>query len=157
MLAGLTVSFLFLSAPAILLISAQPYAHPLTLNAVLDYHLPHPDHTDQPSIRILQSSFSAEQPTYTLHAVPTTIYRPRSSEALLQARLRSLIHAQSEAVEWDRVEVLGPDVEDRHTLVQLARMAANAYAKLGEKNWYDIDPAWNIVSSPYSFVLYLSN
>ncbi|KAG6910289.1 hypothetical protein DXG01_011686 [Tephrocybe rancida] len=39
--------------------------------------------------------------------------------------------------------VLGPDVEDRHTLSQLARMSGNAYALPGQKNWYEVDMAWN--------------
>ncbi|KAF5387003.1 hypothetical protein D9615_001572 [Tricholomella constricta] len=59
------------------------------------------------------------------------------------ARLRSLHERESEIVEWDQVEVLGPDVEDRHTLAQLARMAGNAYALPGRKNWYEVDQAWN--------------
>lgn len=81
----------------------------------------------------------------TLSARPTTVYRPRSQAALEQARLRSLRHAESEEVEWDLVETLGPDVQDKHTLSQLARMTANAYALPG-KGQYDIDPVWNNVS-----------
>lgn len=42
--------------------------------------------------------------------------------------------------------MLGPDIEDRHTLSQLARISGNAYALPGQKNWYDIDSAWNVVS-----------
>ncbi|KAF8735146.1 hypothetical protein AX14_002653 [Amanita brunnescens Koide BX004] len=49
----------------------------------------------------------------------------------------------SEPVEWDAVETLGPDIEDRHTLVQLARMAGDAYSLPGSSNWYDVDDVWN--------------
>jgi lipase ATG15 len=56
-----------------------------------------------------------------------------------------LHYQESERVEWDRIETLGPDVEDRHTLAQLARMSGNAYAIPGQKNWYDVDGAWNTV------------
>ncbi|TRM62573.1 Alpha/Beta hydrolase protein [Schizophyllum amplum] len=59
------------------------------------------------------------------------------------SRLRSLHRFQTEPVEWDRVEILGPDVEDRHTLAQLSRMAGNAYALPDQSSWYDLDPAWN--------------
>ncbi|KAH9981326.1 Alpha/Beta hydrolase protein [Lactifluus volemus] len=45
---------------------------------------------------------------------------------------------------------LGPDVEDRHTLSQLARISGNAYALPGQSNWYDIDSAWNI-SFPFGW------
>lgn len=88
-------------------------------------------------------------PSITLKAKPTTVYRPRSLEALHRARLRSLYHQESEDVEWDRIEILGPDVENKHTLSQLARMSANAYAVPGQKNWYEIDDAWNTVCCAY--------
>lgn len=85
------------------------------------------------------------EPSMTVKAVPTTVYRPRSLEALHHARLRSLHLAESEVVEWDRLDILGPDIEDKHTLSQLARMAGNAYALPGQKNWYEVDMAWNTV------------
>ncbi|TFK63238.1 alpha/beta-hydrolase [Pluteus cervinus] len=79
----------------------------------------------------------------TLKARPTTVYRPKSLEAHHQARLRSLRHQETIPIKWDELEVLGPDIEDRHTLVQLARMSGNAYALPGQRNWYEIDPVWN--------------
>ena len=84
-------------------------------------------------------------PTLTLAARPTTVYRPRSLEALQNARRRSQQHLQSEHVEWVRVNTIGPDIEDQHTIAQLGRMTGNAYALPGRPNWYDIDPAWNHV------------
>lgn len=87
-------------------------------------------------------------PTLSLKAVQTTVYRPSSYEALKHARWRSIHQAQSEPVEWIETQVLGPDVTDRHTLAQLARMAANAYQLPWKDNWYELDPAWNTVSSP---------
>ncbi|KIP12275.1 hypothetical protein PHLGIDRAFT_27422 [Phlebiopsis gigantea 11061_1 CR5-6] len=51
--------------------------------------------------------------------------------------------AESEAIEWDEVHMLAPDVEDKHTLAQLARMAGNAYAVPGESSWYELDRTWN--------------
>ena len=72
-------------------------------------------------------------PSWTLKAVPTTVHRPRF--------VQDLRHTP-----WDPIEVLGPDIGDRHTLSQLARISGNAYALPGQKNWYDIDSAWNIVS-----------
>ena len=72
-------------------------------------------------------------PSWTLKAVPTTVYRPRYLQDLHN-------------IPWDPIEVLGPDIEDKHTLSQLARISGNAYALPGQKNWYDIDSAWNIVS-----------
>ncbi|KAH0830627.1 alpha beta-hydrolase [Lanmaoa asiatica] len=98
----------------------------------------------------LFSSYSFPQhfhPTLSLKAVPTTVYRPSSYEALQHARWRSVHQAQSEPIEWIETQVLGPDVTDRHTLAQLARMAANAYQLPWKDNWYELDPSWNINAS----------
>ncbi|KAG6868683.1 hypothetical protein C0993_011913 [Termitomyces sp. T159_Od127] len=78
-----------------------------------------------------------------LRTRPTTVFRPRSLEALHHARLRSLRNRESEIAEWEELTISGPDVEDRHTLSQLARMSGNAYALPGHKNWYEVDAAWN--------------
>ncbi|KAF4603767.1 putative lipase atg15 [Pleurotus pulmonarius] len=85
-----------------------------------------------------------------LLARPTTVYRPRDPAALDRARIRSLRYGQSEPLEWYEKEVLAPDIEDRHTIEQLARMAGNAYALPGQKNWYDVDTAWN-TSFPFGW------
>lgn len=81
-----------------------------------------------------------------LQAIPTTIWRPRSREAYQKARLRSQRDKESEVVEWEEVEVYGPDVQDGYTIAQLARMTGNAYALPGWSNWYDVDIQWNTVS-----------
>lgn len=89
-------------------------------------------------------------PSPALKARPTTVYRPRSLEALHRTRLRSLYHAQSELepLVWDPVDISGPDIEDLHTLTQLSRMSANAYALPSHDNWFEIDHAWNYVRPP---------
>jgi len=93
-------------------------------------------------------SFSQHiRPTLSLKAVPTTVYRPSSYETLEHARWRSIHLGQSEPLRWIETQVLGPDVTDRHTLAQLARMAANAYQLPGENNWYELDPFWNLNAS----------
>lgn len=84
-------------------------------------------------------------PTRTLKSRPTTVYRPRSLEALHHARQRSLRFDESEKVYWDSTDIQGPDIEDLHTLAQLARMSGNAYALPGQKSWYDVDTAWETV------------
>ena len=89
-------------------------------------------------------------PSPILKVRPTTVYRPRSLEALHRTRLRSLYHAQSELepLIWDPVEISGPDIEDLHTLAQLSRMSANAYTlPLDGENWFEVDHAWNSVRS----------
>ncbi|KAI0062303.1 alpha/beta-hydrolase [Artomyces pyxidatus] len=134
-------------------ILSRPHSIPLSFTgAELAYDLPepHPEHAHQARLRLSSLPQEAADPTFTVNAVPTTVYRPRSVDAMLHARSRSLRHAQSEIVEWDPVDMLGPDVEDRHTLAQLARMTGNAYALPGQKNWYEVDPVWN-VSFPFGW------
>ncbi|GJE90754.1 alpha/beta-hydrolase [Phanerochaete sordida] len=87
---------------------------------------------------------------FSLRARPTTVYRPRNPDVLQHARWRSRHLQESEPVEWEPADILGPDVEDRHTLAQLARMSANAYAQIGQSNWFDIDPIWN-TSFPFGW------
>ncbi|KAJ7449961.1 alpha/beta-hydrolase [Mycena latifolia] len=101
-----------------------------------------------PTVVTFQGQSTA--PSASLKARPTTVYRPRSPEAFHRARWRSLNLAESEPVEWEPHDILGPDVEDLHTLAQLARMTGNAYALPGQSNWYDVDPAWN-TSFPFGW------
>lgn len=82
-------------------------------------------------------------PSPTIKVRPTTVYRPRSVDLIHEARVRSMRYGESIPFEWVRAEVLGPDVQDRHTLIQLAKMAGDAYALPGKKNWYEVDDAWN--------------
>ena len=44
--------------------------------------------------------------------------------------------------EWEQGQVIGPDVERRETLLQLAKMANNAYASREDTDWYDLGPQW---------------
>lgn len=102
----------------------------------------------------LQTSFTIADhhdtdgaPTWTLRTVPTTVSRPKNPEVYQEARMRSMKHAQTALMEWEDITVHGPDVQNQHTLSQLARMTGNAYSLPGRKSWYDIDPTWNIVSN----------
>jgi lipase ATG15 len=103
------------------------------------------DPLSRPILSSLRSTSTTPIPDFALKARPTTVTRPRSNDILQQARLRSSRHGQCERVEWEEIDTTGPDIEDRHTLAQLARMTGNAYALPGQKNWYDVDPAWNSV------------
>jgi hypothetical protein len=76
---------------------------------------------------------------------PITIYRPRDPLAVQHARNSSLSFQQCNPIEWDELVVPAPDVHDKHTLSQLARMAGNAYALPDSDSWYDLEPTWNRV------------
>lgn len=73
------------------------------------------------------------------------ILRPRSKEAFQRARLRSIREGQTERLDWDENEVVVPDLTDRNTVLELAKLAGNAYQLHGAKNWYDVDEKWNAV------------
>ena len=48
-------------------------------------------------------------------------------------------------VEWDDEEIEGPNVEDRQTLLMLAKMTYNAYVEPQDKDWYDLGEGWPTV------------
>ena len=83
--------------------------------------------------------------SFAVRASPTTVWQPKDPDVVQRARWRSMHLEESEAVEWEEVRMLAPDVEDKHTLAQLARMSGNAYAVPGESNWYELDRTWNRV------------
>ena len=85
-------------------------------------------------------------PEYTLHSRPVKVRRPTSHSALVEARRRSIKFAQSTLLDWDEDEVLGPDVESRETLLELAKITNNAYLEPGEPGWYDLGDEWKVVS-----------
>ncbi|KAJ7664096.1 Alpha/Beta hydrolase protein [Mycena rosella] len=77
-------------------------------------------------------------------------HRPPSAAAYADARLMGMRHAQSPIVAWDAVDVTGPDVRKRATLLQLAKMTSNSYyGEPGHKSWYPLD-GWN-ASLPFGW------
>lgn len=80
---------------------------------------------------------------------PMRISRPRSNSEFQRARLHSMRYSESIPLEWDNVDVLGPDTEDRITLLELAKITGNAYAMdMNQTNWYPLDGKWNTVRLP---------
>ncbi|KAG2049470.1 alpha/beta-hydrolase [Suillus hirtellus] len=69
-------------------------------------------------------------------------HRPQSAKAFHGARLRSIRYDQSEQVLWDTADVLGPNVEERETLLTLAKMTSNAYTSSTASDWYTPE-GWN--------------
>ncbi|KAJ3486567.1 hypothetical protein NLI96_g4150 [Meripilus lineatus] len=94
----------------------------------------------------LDSTSHLTDSEFSIQTMNTKTYRPHSQEAFSYARFSGL-HAQQE-LPWDGLDILGPNVEERETLYLLAKMANNAYALPGDKEWYDIGEEWN---SSYPF------
>ena len=45
--------------------------------------------------------------------------------------------------DWEDVEVAGPDVTDRQTLITLAKMMSNAYVESVGEEWWPLGEKWN--------------
>ncbi|KAI0792607.1 alpha/beta-hydrolase [Abortiporus biennis] len=67
-------------------------------------------------------------------------YKARSQDAFFSARFRG---GGQNTLRWDESETTGPDIEDRSTLQQLAKMSNNAYGNPGDADWYDLGPEFN--------------
>lgn len=93
-------------------------------------------------------SNSKKQPdtSYTIQPRRILTFRPPSFEAFSNARNRSLTFGQSEHLRWDEDEVIGPDVEKRKTLLELAKMTNNAYVDPDDPAWYELGSGWKSVS-----------
>jgi hypothetical protein len=83
--------------------------------------------------------------TYSINARPLKSYRPPSFEAFSSARMRSIEYRQTTPLEWDEDDIIGPDVEDRETLLRLAKMSNNAYYPPDDNEWYDLGEKWTRV------------
>jgi lipase ATG15 len=51
--------------------------------------------------------------------------------------------------DWEDVEVLGPDVTDRQTLITLAKMTSNAYVLPDSGEWWPLE-GWN-ATTPFGW------
>ena len=80
--------------------------------------------------------------TYSLKARRIKRHKPRSQESFARARWRSLYQGESVDLPWDEDEMDGPDVEDRETLLLLAKMTYNAYVEPKDADWYDLGEDW---------------
>lgn len=92
-------------------------------------------HTTTNTSRILFADVHDPSPSlaesHTLSALRHITHRPLRSN-----------NVSSELI-WEEDTVLGPNVTNRHTLLQLAKMTNNAYTNPGDDAWYDLDGKWN--------------
>ena len=93
--------------------------------------------------------------TYSIQTSPTKTYRPSSFVSFSNARLRSLQFGENEWVDWEEDEIMGPNVESRESLLELAKMMNNAYIEPDEPGWYGLNGTWNVVRPFFSDPLFL--
>ena len=101
-------------------------------------------------ISLFLSLHSAFATTRAFKTRSVDVWRPRNHTAVDYARAVSATQEKCHGLQWDKLAVLAPDITDQHTLGQLARMAANAYALPGAPNWWDLDPMWASVRIIYA-------
>ncbi|KAF8609879.1 alpha/beta-hydrolase [Ceratobasidium sp. AG-I] len=95
----------------------------------------------------VQTTFSpSNSSSFKLRTRTQTVHQPRFPNDVMRIRERSLRLQESEVIEWDQKEVIAPDVTDRETLQELAKMTGNAYAQPGHSNWYNMSSRWNTSS-----------
>ncbi|THH26746.1 hypothetical protein EUX98_g7438 [Antrodiella citrinella] len=79
--------------------------------------------------------------TFTLDTRTVKTHKPRSQRAFHSARFQG---TPSDLSIWDEDEVAGPNIDDKDTLLMLAKMTSNDYLTgPGDKGWYDLGPEWN--------------
>lgn len=130
----------------VLLASLLWTKNPPSATSSLRFQLRHEHAVSNTSLIIFSDvapSFTAD--SYGVNTRPVLTHKPSSDAAFSRARLRSLRHMQSELLQWHDEEVVGPDVENRETLLQLAKMTSNSYFEPVDKEWYDLGPRWNNV------------
>ncbi|KAI0326432.1 alpha/beta-hydrolase [Cubamyces sp. BRFM 1775] len=136
-------------APAPVIPAAEPlrfelrHLHAVSPDARVLFH-------DVHTAELAALAEAGEPSTYALRPRRVKAHRPRSQDAFHRARVRSMRFQENEAVDWDEMDVEGPDVESRETLLLLAKMTNNAYLSPGEQGWYELGDRWN-VSYPFGW------
>ena len=90
---------------------------------------------------------------YRIRTRHITTHRPPSFDAYSQARIRSIRYAQSQDLQWEEDGIIGPDVESRESLLELAKMTNNAYVEPDDPGWYDLEGNWSEVRYLFEFYL----
>ena len=96
-------------------------------------------------LQTLTLSDSIKATTYSIKTSLIKTHRPSSFASFSNARLRSLQFGENEWVDWEEDEIVGPNVESRETLLELAKMTNNAYFEPNETGWYGLNGTWNVV------------
>ncbi|KAF8176581.1 alpha/beta-hydrolase [Mycena galopus ATCC 62051] len=90
--------------------------------------------------------------SHTLQTRTISSWKPPSFALHAKARAQSMHFGQSllQDFPWEEDEVTAPDVEDRNTLLELAKMSNNAYVDFNETGWYQLGANWS-VSYPFGW------
>lgn len=128
--------------------------------AKIDWNPTTPTSSSAPTLVSISHPPSSSS-THRLKTRKVKTFKPPPFQVIQQARTWSRAHGQSlnrdasgnrplgypdVDVFWEEEEVEGPDVEDRQTLLELAKMTNNAYVEPQDPAWYDLGDEWVHVS-----------
>lgn len=113
-------------------------------------HLVAPNSQEQVIWELSEDYTAAGKELHRLKSHRRKIHRLRYPERLQESRIRALRLSQTAAVDWDEVEVDMPDLTDRLTVLELAKLTGNAYAIPDSRGWYDTGGKWN-QSAPFGW------
>ncbi|KAJ7865652.1 alpha/beta-hydrolase [Mycena olivaceomarginata] len=90
--------------------------------------------------------------SHTLRTRTISSWKPPSFALHAQARTQSMRFGQSllQDFPWEEEAIAAPDVENRLTLLELAKMSNNAYGDFNETGWYELSANWS-VSYPFGW------
>ena len=87
---------------------------------------------------------------YIVRTHSITTYRPSSLDQFTSARSYSRQvrdrNAAANLLRWDEDEIIGPDIKNRSTVLELAKMTNNAYVEPSSSEWYKLESNWTVVS-----------
>lgn len=107
--------------------------------------------TNDSRVVFMDVASSLVESRYIVNAKMISTHRPTSHAAYNRAWSRAMRAMQSEADLWTNTMTPAPNVEDRETLLMLAKMTSNAYFKQDDSEWYDLPSPWsNHVSARYN-------
>lgn len=113
----------------------------------------------RPTDVLLSEMLTGQALTHRIKTAQTTTLKPREDQQQIQQQgqgqkskkmrsqgFRSLDDTSLGPESWTRESVVAPDVTDRETIVQLAKMNYNSYTEVASPGWYDLEGNWSVVS-----------
>ena len=143
MFAILPVALQLLIGPLLLLLKPNDGGG-VPANAQMRFQLRH-QHAIADDTRVVFADVapSLVESRYALNVKTISTHRPSSQTAYNRAWSRAMRAMQSEAGLWSNALTPAPNVEDRETLLTLAKMTSNAYYEPKDSEWYHLPSPWS--------------
>ncbi|KAG0032089.1 putative lipase atg15 [Podila clonocystis] len=113
----------------------------------------------RPADVLLSEMLTGQALTHRIKTAQTTTLKPRenqqngqqgqgqNSKKMRSQGFRSLDDTSLGPESWTRESVMAPDVTDRETILQLAKMNYNSYTEVASPGWYDLEGNWSVNST----------